>query len=61
MVWPDDRPAGYDVTKVFDESANDWVDIDSGDVQASGLGGGRYGKQIVVVSEQAKIYYGGLS
>ncbi len=58
MAFPEDRPGSYDPDQVFDESANDWVDIDSGDVLASGLGGARYNKQIVVVSDQGKIYYG---
>ena len=59
--FPAERLDDYDPDQIFDESENDWTAIDSGDVLASGLGGGRYGQQIVVVSDQAKIYFGGLS
>ena len=61
MAFPEDRPGGYDPDQVFDESANEYVDIDSGDVQASGLGGGKYGQQLVTLSDQGKIYFGALT
>ena len=58
MTWPDSRPVAYDADYVFDESANDWTATLS---DLTTTGGEKYKPYLVVVSEQRKIYFGGLS
>ena len=57
MTFPATRPVAYDPDQEFDEGENDWT---STRTDLTTLGGGRYNQQIVVVSEQAKIYYGSI-
>ena len=56
MAWPDSRPVGYTETDVFDEKANDWTSTLT-DLETSG--GEKYKPQLVLVSDQAKIYFSG--
>jgi len=56
-TYPPDRPDNYDEEDEFDEGENNWTSTRS---DLTTLGGGRYGQQIVVVSEQNKIYFGAL-
>ena len=50
-----DRFPDYDPDQVFDESENDWTSTPS---DLTTLGGGRYGKHIIAISGQAKIFFG---
>lgn len=54
MAFPEDRPGGYNPDQVFDESENDWTS-DLSDLESRG--GERYNQQLVVLSEQGKIYF----
>lgn len=61
--FPESRSPQYNPDVVWDETGGadglgEWVDIDSG---ITSLGGGRYGKQIIAVSERGQIFFGGLS
>jgi hypothetical protein len=49
--WPEDRPESYDPDLVWDEGTESWISVDA-------RGGSRYQVQIVVVSDQGKIYFG---
>ena len=52
MTWPAARP-GIDADKVWDEETEAWITNDA-------RGGGRYKQQLVAVSDQGKIYFGGM-
>lgn len=59
VTWPESRTAVYDPDKLWDEETKSWYEPDSSIgsermVQA----GGRYRSQIVVLSNQGKIYFG---
>ena len=55
MAFPDDRPVGYDADAVFDESENDWAD-NLYDLETTG--GERIKNQLVVLSDQGRLYFG---
>ena len=55
-TFPQDRRDNYDPDKVFKESTNAWADRNA----LTTLGGGRYNKQIVTLSDQGKIFFGAL-
>ncbi len=54
--FPESRRDNYDPDTVWKESTGAWLDPSA----LSSAGGGRYHKQLVVVSDQGKIYYGDL-
>jgi len=56
LAFPEDRPIGYDPDAVFDESANDWT-TDLSDLGTSS--GEKHKTQLVVLSEEGKLYFGG--
>lgn len=59
MSWPDDRPGTYDEDKLWDEDTGAWYTIStSTGAQRLAQAGGRYRQQIVVLSEQGRIYFG---
>ena len=56
--YPEYRPPAYDEDLIWDEDSQTWKAINA--VEPSTLGGGRYGQQLVVLSNQGKIYVGDL-
>lgn len=52
-IFPPERPDDYDEDASWDPDDQDWTGLAS-------KGGGRYGKQLIAVSGQAKIYFGEL-
>ena len=56
MAFPESRPSGYDADKVFDEGENAWAAA-LADLETAG--GEKYKTQLIVVSNQGKIYFGG--
>ena len=55
LDWPEPRPENYDPDKIFDYNLDSWVDINT-----LPAGGGRYKNQVIVMSDQGKIYFGGI-
>ena len=59
MTFPEDRPGGYDGDKVWDEDTQAWYAVSTAIGSArQAQAGGRLRQQVVVVSGQAKIYFG---
>ena len=54
MAFPVDRPVSYDEDKTWKESTEEWI---TGDLERSGA---RYKPQLVVLSDQGKIYFGAI-
>ena len=61
MTFPDDRPETYDADKLWDEEEAAWYATSTA-TGASRLkqAGGRYRRQVVAISNKAKIYFGDL-
>ena len=59
--WPLHRTAAYDPDKVWDEESKAWYAVSTAIGSArQAQAGGRYRKQVVVMSNQGKIYFGSL-
>lgn len=56
MSLVDDRPGTYDADKCWDTSTEDWVAINTLDINE--LGGAQYRQQIIIIGEQGHIYIG---
>lgn len=60
--FPESRPDEYDEESVWVPSYVDGIPSDWGDItDLTTLGGGRYGKQLIAVSDQGEIYFGALT
>ena len=58
MAFPEDRPAGYDANKVFDEDNDAWYTPTTAiGSERMAYAGGKYKEQLVVVSNQGDIYF----
>lgn len=51
LEWPEVRPESYDADLVWDEESGTWISSDA-------RGGSWYQLQILVISDQGKIYFG---
>jgi hypothetical protein len=59
--WPLGRRSDYDEDLVYDEDTRSWYNPTSETgVTLMAIGGGRYNEQLVVISEQGRIYYGAI-
>lgn len=61
MAFPEDRPIGYDPDKLWDEDTAAWYATTTPTgAQRLAQAGGRYQRQLVVLSEEGQIYFGAI-